>query len=43
MRLLGRQRVREAIVACFAIGIDGKAESFKHDEMGVFTRVKEKK
>jgi hypothetical protein len=26
----------------FTIGVDGKAESFTHDEMGVFTRVKEK-
>jgi hypothetical protein len=23
------------------IGVDGKAESITHDEMGVFTRVKE--
>jgi hypothetical protein len=26
----------------FTIGVDGKAESFTHDEMGVFTHVKEK-
>jgi CubicO group peptidase (beta-lactamase class C family) len=26
----------------FTIGVDGKAESFTHEEMGVFTRVKEK-
>lgn len=29
-------------ITTFTIGVDGKAESFTHDEMGVFTRVKEK-
>ena len=30
-------------VTTFAIGADGKAESFTHEEMGTFMRVREKK
>jgi hypothetical protein len=36
------QKVDPPTITTFAIGEDGKAESFTHEEMGTFLRVREK-